>query len=125
MPYRLWRLRGNDQPREANAMAVTDATEMDIEAAIGAYAERLFGTGLAALEAITVSLGRELGLYEHLTEEHGTSPVELATGAGINARYAREWLEQQAAAGLIDVAEEATDPDERRYALSPAAQECM
>ena len=106
-------------------MAVTDATEMDIEAAIGAYAERLFGTGLAALEAITVSLGRELGLYEHLTEEHGTSPVELATGAGINARYAREWLEQQAAAGLIDVAEEATDPDERRYALSPAAQECM
>ena len=44
----------------------TDTTDVDLEAEIGAYADRLFETGLAALEAITISLGRQLGLYEHL-----------------------------------------------------------
>ena len=84
-------------------MTITDTTEADLEAQVGAYAERLFETGLAALEAITISLGRELGLYEHLADDGGVTAGELSQRAGIDARYAQEWLEQQAAAGLIDV----------------------
>lgn len=103
----------------------TETTEAELEAQIGAYAERLFGTGLAALEAITISLGRELGLYDHLTEAGGVTPGELSRAAGIDTRYAQEWLEQQAAAGLIDVAAPAIDADRRRYRLSLAAQECL
>lgn len=72
-----------------------------------------------------MSLGRELGLYDHLATPGGTSPVELAERAGIAPRYAREWLEQQAAAGLIEVAVDAADADQRRYGLSLAAQECL
>ena len=105
-------------------MTVTD-TEADLEAQIGAYADRLFETGLAALEAVTVSLGRELHLYEHLATDGGVNAGELSQRAGIDARYAQEWLEQQAAAGLIEVTAPAAGPDQRRFGLSAAAQECL
>ena len=47
----------------------------------------------------------------------GLTPPELAERAGIGGRYAREWLEQQAVAGLIDVDDAAATEDERRYRL--------
>ena len=102
-------------------------TTVATEAEIGAYAERLFTTGLAALEAVTISLGRELDLYGHLAGPDGVTAPGLAAAAGIDARYAREWLEQQATAGLIDVVASAVDGDAdgRRFALSPAGQECL
>ena len=59
-------------------MTVTDTIATDLDAQIGAYAERLFETGLAALEAITISLGRELGLYDHLTDDGGVTAGELS-----------------------------------------------
>jgi SAM-dependent methyltransferase len=82
-----------------------------------ALAERLFTSALGALELHAVYLGAELGLYRAL-EAHGpaTAP-ELAARAGIAPRYAREWLEQQAVAGLLDVDDACAAADERRYAL--------
>jgi SAM-dependent methyltransferase len=106
-------------------MTDTDTTQADLEAQIGAYADRIFQTGLATLEAVTISLGRELGLYQHLAVDAGLTPAELARRASIDERYAREWLEQQASAGLIDVIDAGAAADQRRYALSPAAQECL
>ena len=106
-------------------MTSSESSDQDLEAEIGAYAERLFETGLAALEAVTISLGRELGLYEHLAAGDGATSLGLADDAGIHPRYAREWLEQQAAAGLIVLQANANDPDQRCYGLSPAAQECL
>lgn len=106
-------------------MTETTTLEADTEAAIGEYAERVFTTGLAALEAVSMSLGRELGLYEALVDDDGLTAGGLASRCGIDARYAREWLEQQAAAGFVDVAEPSSDADSRRFALSPAAQECL
>jgi 2-polyprenyl-3-methyl-5-hydroxy-6-metoxy-1,4-benzoquinol methylase len=106
-------------------MTTTEPTVEDLEAEIGAFAERLFGTALSAYEAATITLGRELGLYEHLAAAGGATPVGLAAEAGIHPRYAREWLEQQASAGLIELQADADQPDERRYTVSPAAQECL
>jgi 2-polyprenyl-3-methyl-5-hydroxy-6-metoxy-1,4-benzoquinol methylase len=77
------------------------------------------------MEAVTISLGRELGLYEHLAIDGGLTPGELSQRAGIDARYAQEWLEQQAAAGLVDVVVPDSDPAHRRFGLSVAAQECL
>jgi 2-polyprenyl-3-methyl-5-hydroxy-6-metoxy-1,4-benzoquinol methylase len=103
---------------------LNELTEAEIEAQVGAYAERLFEVGLASLEAFTISLGRELGLYRHLAGA-AVTPPELAERSGIHARYAREWLEQQAASGLIEVEASSADPEARRYALSLAGQECL
>jgi hypothetical protein len=46
--------------------------------------------------------------------------TELAELGEIGARYAREWLEQQAVAGLLDVEDAGQDAASRRYRL-PAA----
>ena len=81
-----------------------------------ALSERVFGSLIGFGEMLTVYLGDRLGLYATLTEGWLT-PSELASRAGIAERYAREWLEQQAVAGFLEV-EEPGAPDERRYMLS-------
>jgi SAM-dependent methyltransferase len=77
--------------------------------------ERLFGATIGALELFGVYLGDRLGLYAELAGAGALDPDELARRAGIAPRYAQEWLEQQAVAGILDV--EATDDGARRYRL--------
>jgi 2-polyprenyl-3-methyl-5-hydroxy-6-metoxy-1,4-benzoquinol methylase len=104
-----------------------DTVTTDLEAQIGAYADNLVITGLHALEAVTISLGRTLGLYDRLVELGEATPADLAGAAGIHPRYAQEWLEQQAAAGFIDVVADGLDGAgaSRTYALSTAAAACL
>jgi len=85
-----------------------------------ALVERLFSATIDALELFSVHLGCELGLYRALESGGPATPPELAARAGIAERYAREWLEQQAVAGLLDLARDDDDPDRRAYALAPA-----
>lgn len=80
-----------------------------------ALVERLFGSLLGSMEVLTVYLGDRLGLYRALAEGDAT-PEDLAARAGIHPRYAREWLEQQAAAGIVDVVGDG-DGSGRRYGL--------
>ncbi|WP_306212104.1 class I SAM-dependent methyltransferase [Actinoplanes sp. RD1] len=82
-----------------------------------ALADRLLTDTLGALELFSVFLGRELGLYEALAAGPCTAGG-LARTAGIAPRYAREWLEQQAAAGLLEAT--ADQGEERGYALPVA-----
>jgi 2-polyprenyl-3-methyl-5-hydroxy-6-metoxy-1,4-benzoquinol methylase len=86
-----------------------------------ALVERLFVATIDALELSAVYLGTELGLYGALSDRGPLTPPELADAAGIAPRYAREWLEQQAVAGVLDVDDPAGEiaADERRYALDP------
>jgi 2-polyprenyl-3-methyl-5-hydroxy-6-metoxy-1,4-benzoquinol methylase len=83
-----------------------------------ALAERLFGATLGALELYSVYLGAELGLYRALADDGPLTAGALGRRAGIAPRYAREWLEQQAVAGLIAVEDAAAAADERHYALA-------
>jgi 2-polyprenyl-3-methyl-5-hydroxy-6-metoxy-1,4-benzoquinol methylase len=53
------------------------------------------------------------------------TPGDLADGAGINVRYAREWLEQQAASGILEVDDPTADPGARRFTLPPAHAEAL
>jgi SAM-dependent methyltransferase len=66
--------------------------------------ERVLESAVGALEMFGVYLGRKLGLYERLAAGPLTSQ-QLAVKAGIDERYAREWLEQQAVAGYLGVSE--------------------
>lgn len=67
-------------------------------------AQRLLDATVAALELFAVHLGTELGLYATLDRHGPATPAELAARAGIDERYAQEWLEQQAVAGYLTVA---------------------
>jgi SAM-dependent methyltransferase len=81
-------------------------------------AERLFAAATGAFELSHVWLGLRLGLYAAMAHGPEVTPGELAAKAGIAERYAREWLEEQAVAGLVDVAADADDPSARRYRLA-------
>jgi SAM-dependent methyltransferase len=90
-----------------------------------ALAERLFGGLLESFELLSVQVGLELGLYAVLDTDGPADAGELAERAGIHRRYAREWLEQQAAAGFLDVASDSDDADRRRFALSAGHAEAL
>jgi 2-polyprenyl-3-methyl-5-hydroxy-6-metoxy-1,4-benzoquinol methylase len=77
---------------------------------------RLTESALNTMEICCVYLGDRLGLYRALRSGLPTTAPELAAATGINRRYAREWLEQQAVAGILEV-DSAADPEARRYAL--------
>ena len=85
-----------------------------------ALEDRLISSATAALEMYSIHIGRTLGLYRALAQSSRT-PLELAETAGIHARYAREWLEQQAVAGFLSVDAVDAEPDQRVYRLDPHA----
>src|SRR5687768_11214937 len=85
-----------------------------------ALAERLVSAGIAAMELFTVHLGLRHGLYRALHDLGRATPRALAAAASIHPRYAREWLEQQAVAGLVASVRVAEDPYESTFEL-PAA----
>jgi 2-polyprenyl-3-methyl-5-hydroxy-6-metoxy-1,4-benzoquinol methylase len=90
----------------------------------GAFSEeeltdRLVQALVHTLELFGVYLGKRLGLYTALHARGPLTPGELAAAAGIAERYATEWLEQQAVAGLIAVDDAARPATERRYRMPP------
>lgn len=90
-----------------------------------ALAGRLFEAALGAFDLLTIHLGLDLGLYESLRRDGPATADELAQRAGIDARYAREWLEQQAVTGILDVDDVSADPEARRYALPAGHAEAL
>lgn len=97
----------------------------DHQASADALADRLFHAVLQTLELSHVWLGDRLGLYATLADLGQATSAELAKSAGIAERYAREWLEQQAVAAIVDVAEPSRDPAERRYTLPAGHAEVL
>lgn len=89
-------------------MTTVDNTQF--EAFVGRFVEDLG----AVLHASTVVLGDRLGLYEAMADGAPITSTELAESAGIDARYALEWLNAQAAANYVD-----HDPATDRYRLPP------
>lgn len=80
-------------------------------------AERMFASALGALDALTVTIGSRLGLYRALHQAGPSTAGELAARTGTDARYLREWLEQQTVAGLLAVADPALDAADRRFSV--------
>ena len=87
-----------------------------------ARAERLFLNAVGAFDLFSVYLGDRLGLYRALADHGALTSAELAEAAGIHERYAREWLEHQAASELLDVE---GDADERRFSLPAGHDEVL
>jgi SAM-dependent methyltransferase len=65
-----------------------------------ALAGRLFEASVATMEMFAIAIGDRLGLYRALANGPATASG-LAARAGIDPRYAREWLEAQAMSGFI------------------------
>ncbi|HYF10965.1 MAG TPA: class I SAM-dependent methyltransferase [Actinomycetota bacterium] len=90
-----------------------------------AFVERLFTSSVAAMDVLCVYVGDRLGLYRALAETGPCTPARLADVAGVHERYAREWLEQQAASGILEVGDAGADPDARTFSLPPAHADAL
>jgi len=85
----------------------------------GRLAEQLVSAATGAMEIAAHQIGFDLGLYAALRSQPAT-PGQLAERTGIHPRYAQEWLEQQYAAGVVDVDDVSAAPEARRFHLPPA-----
>lgn len=81
------------------------------------FSEKIFESALGALELPIISMGRNLGLYEALRGGGGLTAAALGARAGVDSRYAREWLEHQAVSGIVTVDDPARPAEDRRYTL--------
>jgi 2-polyprenyl-3-methyl-5-hydroxy-6-metoxy-1,4-benzoquinol methylase len=95
-------------------MALTDPEAQRRDA----LAERLFESTRSALDLFCVYLGDRLGLYRALAGRGPTTTEDFAAVAGIHPRYAREWLEQQAVGGILEV-------EDGRFTLPPGHAETL
>jgi 2-polyprenyl-3-methyl-5-hydroxy-6-metoxy-1,4-benzoquinol methylase len=82
--------------------------------------QRVLNATTGALELFGIYLGTKLGLYAALQVRPGCTATELSVTAGIATRYAQEWLDQQAVAGVLDVDDATGDAHSRRYSLPEA-----
>ncbi len=90
-----------------------------------ALVERIFGSCIGFMEILSIYVGDRLGFYRALVDDGGATASQLADATGTNERYAREWLEQQAAAGILDVDDAEAQPEERRYQLLDGNDEVL
>ena len=84
------------------------------QAKMEAFVGKVLGDSSAALTTTLAVLGDRLGLFKDLAAHGPATSSELATRAGINERYAREWLGGMATAGYLEY-----DPASHRFTLPP------
>lgn len=89
-----------------------------------AFLERMLKSASGVFDIFSIYLGDRLGFYEALTQNGALTSTELAARTGTHERYAREWLEQQTVAGIMEV----NDVDAgtaRRFHLPPGPAEVL
>jgi len=86
------------------------------EARLEQFMGRMVGHMTGATACFSIWLGDELGLYEALARNGSRAADGLAAETGCHSRLVREWLDGQAAAGLVDY-----DPEADRYSLGAEA----
>ena len=98
--------------------SVTDSTERR-----DALVERLFMNAVGAFDLFSVYLGDRLGFYRIVADQGPLTSAELADAASVHERYAREWLEQQAASDLLEMAID--EAGKRRFRLPAGHDEAL
>ncbi|WP_159792155.1 class I SAM-dependent methyltransferase [Puerhibacterium puerhi] len=90
-----------------------------------AFGDRLLASTLSAVEILSVYLGDRLGWYQALAQADTLTPEELAGVTDTQERYAREWLEQQAAVGILELVRPGPDGGQAAFRLPPAHAEVL
>ncbi|WP_394554369.1 SAM-dependent methyltransferase [Agromyces sp. MMS24-JH15] len=99
-------------------------------AEVEAAADRVMTAALGWVDLMAIHLGSRLGWYDALVSRGPLDAAGLAAATGTDARYAREWLEQQAASGWLVVEEaDPAGPDDvaaaRRFRIEAAFAEVL
>lgn len=92
-------------------MTDTTTTEIDPDRA-GAFAQRMVGVLNDASLALLTSVGHQVGLFDTLAGLPAATSAEIASAAGLDERYVREWLGGMTTGQVVDY-----DPATRTYEL--------
>jgi hypothetical protein len=84
--------------------------------------ERLFGAVLGMSDLYLVYVGDRLGFYGTLADRGPSTVAEFSAATDTHERYVREWLEQQAVTGILEVS---GGESERRYGLPEGHAEVL
>src|SRR4029079_4646965 len=85
------------------ALETTDAQSDPVAEQRDALLARLNDAMTTTFEFAAVYMGDRLGYYAAMAPGDPLTSTDLASRTGTNERYTREWLEEQAMAGFIDV----------------------
>lgn len=77
-----------------------------------AFAENLLSALNYGSLCLMISIGHRTGLFDVMAGQRPLTSTEIATAAGLNERYVREWLGAMVAGGVVEV-----DPESTRFQL--------
>ena len=97
----------------------------NLDARRDALVERLFMAAVGTWDLLAVYVGDRLGLYRMLAERGPSTSSELANATGLSERYVREWLEQQATSGILEVGRTGGDGATLTYSLPVGHDEAL
>ncbi len=87
--------------------------------------ERLFEAVLGINDLCMVYVGDRLGFYRTLADIGTATSAELAAATSTHERYVREWLEQQAVTGILEVDDPDLEAGARRYRIPDGHEEVL
>ncbi|HKJ56986.1 MAG TPA: methyltransferase domain-containing protein [Nitriliruptoraceae bacterium] len=88
-------------------------------------ADRLIRDVTTVLETLSTHLGLRLGLFAGLHDLGPSTSTSLASHAGVDTRYTREWCEQQTVAGMVTCLDPTQAPTDRVFALSEGVSDAL
>ena len=100
-------------------------SDVNMSADVDEFAGRLFDAVLGAMDMWAIYLGEQLGFYAALAGEGPMTTDELSEATSADVRYTREWLEQQAVTGILNVDDASLDAVDRHYTLPAAHAEVL
>jgi 2-polyprenyl-3-methyl-5-hydroxy-6-metoxy-1,4-benzoquinol methylase len=95
-------------------MATPDMQSPFDQAKADAFAGRLLTALNHGALCLMVSVGHRTGLFDAMSKSPPATSEEIATRAGLNERYVREWLGAMVTAGVVEVG-----PTTLRFSLPP------
>ena len=110
---------------QPTATGLAPSTLSPSEGEVEEFVEKIFGDLLGATNTYAATIGVTLGWYDALASSDSRTSGELAAATDTDERYAREWLEQQTVAGILQVLDVAAEPTARRFTMSPAAAQVL
>lgn len=98
--------------RLANSMSIEGTGSNFDTARAEAFAETLLTVLNYGSLCLMVSIGHRTGLFDTMREMPASTSTEIATRAGLNERYVREWLGAMVTGGIVDY-----EPSSKLYRL--------
>ena len=95
------------------------------QAKLDAFLGQMLSDLGGAMSVALVRMGESLGLYKALDQLGSATSAQLADATGTDERYIREWLEQQAATGILDAENPEAEATARRFRLPAGHREVL